>query len=63
VSDRMWSVNLDTSNSEEYQTVGGHSGRSSESLQSLMDWYRSTLGVIVISLGTPRSAGENFGCT
>jgi len=27
------------------------------------DWYRSTIGVIVISLGTPRSAGENFGCT
>ena len=27
------------------------------------DWYRSTMGVIVISLGTPRSARENFGCT
>jgi len=27
------------------------------------DWYRSTMGVIVTSLGTPRSAGENFGCT
>jgi len=27
------------------------------------DWYRSTIGVIVISLGTPGSAGENFGCT
>jgi len=27
------------------------------------DWYRSTMGVIVISLRTPRSAGENVGCT
>ena len=27
------------------------------------DLYRSTMGVIVISLRTPRSAGENFGCT
>jgi len=27
------------------------------------DWYRSTMGVIVISLGTRQSAGENFGCT
>jgi hypothetical protein len=27
------------------------------------DWYRSTMGVIVRSLRTPRSAGENFGCT
>jgi len=27
------------------------------------DCYRSTMGVIVIVLGTPRSAGENFGCT
>jgi len=27
------------------------------------DWYRSTMGVIVISLRTPRSAGENFGIT
>jgi len=28
-----------------------------------VDWYRRTMGVIVISLGTPRSSGENFGCT
>jgi hypothetical protein len=27
------------------------------------DWNRSTMGVTVISLGTSRSAGENFGCT
>jgi len=27
------------------------------------DWYRSAMGVIVRSLGTPRSTGENFGCT
>ena len=27
------------------------------------DWYSSTMGVIVIGLGTPRSAGENFRCT
>jgi hypothetical protein len=26
------------------------------------DWYSSTMGVIVISLGTCWSAGENFGC-
>jgi len=26
------------------------------------DWYRSTMGVTVIGLGTPRSAGENIGC-
>jgi len=30
VSERMWSVNLDASISEDYQTVGGHSGRPSE---------------------------------
>ena len=30
VSERMWSVNLDASIAEEYQTVGGHSGRPSE---------------------------------
>ena len=27
------------------------------------DWYRSTIGVIVISLETPWSTRENFGCT
>ena len=27
------------------------------------DWYRSTMGMIVTSLGTPQSAGVNFGCT
>jgi len=27
------------------------------------DYYRSTMGVIVIGLGTPQSAGVNFGCT
>ena len=27
------------------------------------DWYRSTLGVIVMRLGTPRCARENFECT
>jgi len=27
------------------------------------DWYRSTMGVVVISLGIPRSTRENFGCT
>ena len=27
------------------------------------DLSSSTMGVIVTSLGTPRSAGENFGCT
>jgi len=27
------------------------------------DWYRSTMGVIAISLGARRSAGENVGCT
>jgi len=27
------------------------------------DWDRSTMGVIVISLGTPQCAGENFGWT
>jgi len=36
VSERMWSVNLDASISEEYQTVGGHSGRPSELLRSPM---------------------------
>jgi hypothetical protein len=30
VSERMWSVNLDASNSGEYQTLGGHSCRPSE---------------------------------
>jgi len=27
------------------------------------DWYNSTMGVIVISLGTLQSTGENFRCT
>jgi len=27
------------------------------------DWCGSIMGVIVMSLGTPRSAGENFECT
>jgi len=27
------------------------------------DWYRSGMEVIVISLGIPGSAGENFECT
>jgi hypothetical protein len=27
------------------------------------DCYRSTMGVIVIGLGTPQRVGENFGCT
>jgi hypothetical protein len=27
------------------------------------DWYRSTMGGTVLCLGTPRSAGENFGYT
>jgi len=27
------------------------------------DWYRSTMRVIVISLGTPWSAEASFGCT
>jgi len=35
VSKRMWSVNLDASISGEYRTLGGHSGRPSESLRSL----------------------------
>jgi len=30
VTERMWSVNLEASNSEEYQTLGGYSGRPSE---------------------------------
>jgi len=73
VSERMWSVNLEASISGEYQTLGGYSGRPSEELGSLTtgtgvtgisdDWYRSTMGVIVISLGAGQSAGENFGCT
>jgi hypothetical protein len=25
------------------------------------DWYKSTMGLIVITLGTPQCAGENFG--
>ena len=36
VSERMWSVNWDASISGEYQTLGGHSGRPSELLGSLM---------------------------
>ena len=28
-----------------------------------VDWYGSTMGVIVISLRTPQSVEENFGCT
>jgi len=36
VSERMWSVNLESSISEEYQTIGGHSSHHSEYLGSLM---------------------------
>jgi len=35
VSERMWSVNLAASISGEYQTLGGYSGRPSESQGSL----------------------------
>jgi len=51
VSERMWSVNLEASILAEYRTLGGHSGRPSQSLGSLItgtgvtgisdDWYRS----------------------
>ena len=27
------------------------------------NWYSSTIGVIIIGLQIPRSAGDNFGCT
>jgi len=27
------------------------------------NWYRSTMGVTVVGVGTSRSAGENFRCT
>jgi len=27
------------------------------------DWYRTTMGVIILSLETPQTAGENFRCT
>jgi hypothetical protein len=36
VSERMWSVNLEVLISEEYWTVGGHSGRPSDKLGYLM---------------------------
>jgi hypothetical protein len=36
VSKRIWSLNIDTSNSREYETRGGHSGRPSEYLRSLL---------------------------
>jgi len=52
VSERMWSVNLDASISGEYQTLGGHSCRSSEEL-----------GAPTTSLGAPGSAGDMSGCT
>jgi hypothetical protein len=62
VSERIWSVNLNASISEEYQTLGGDSGRLLESGMS-DDWYRSTMGGFVISLGIPWSTGVNFQCT
>jgi len=73
VSERMWSVKLEASISGGYQTLGGHSGCLTEQLGSLItgtvvigisaDWYRRTMGVIVISLEARRSARENLGCT
>jgi hypothetical protein len=36
VPERMWRVNIDAVISGEYQTLGGHSGRTSEYLGSLM---------------------------
>jgi len=73
VFERMWSVNIEASISGKYRTLGGYSGSPSEKLGSLTkgievttitdDWYMSTMGMIVISLGARRSAGENSGCT
>jgi len=59
VSERMWSVNLEASISGEYQTVGGHSCRSSESLEA----PATSLGAPTISLGAPGSAGNKSGST
>jgi len=69
----MWSAHLAASISEQYQTLGGHSGRPSVLLGSLLtgsgvmgisgDRYRTTMGVIVIGLRTGQSVGENIRCT
>ena len=73
VSATMWSVYLEGSIAGEYQIVGGHSGRRTEYLGSLMtstgvtgcsdDCYSSTMGVTVIRLEIHQSIRENFGCT
>ena len=59
---RMWSANLDAS------ILGVSDPRRAFLLAFRVtaipdDWYKSTMGVIVRGLGTPRSTGENFGCT
>jgi hypothetical protein len=36
VSERRWSINLDASIPEEYQTLGGYSGQPSKELECLM---------------------------
>jgi len=59
VSERIWSVNLEAS-------IAGESDCKSAFLPAFgvtqipNEWYRWTMGVIVITLGTSRSAGENF---
>jgi hypothetical protein len=59
VPERMCSVNFDAWIWGEYQTLGGPALKVTGISD---DYYRWTMGVIVIGLGTPRSAGEKFGC-
>ena len=63
VSERMWSVNLDALISGECQTVGGHFQPAFRVTGISNDWYRSTMGVIVIWLRTPGSASDKPGST
>ena len=72
----MWSVNLEASISGEYQTLGGHSGRPSEELGSLMtgtgvtgsdcDKFGNTSErrrELWVHLGASGSAGDKPGST
>jgi hypothetical protein len=59
LSERMWSVNLDASISEDYQTLGEHFCRHSEELGA----PTTSLGAPGTAGDIPGSAGDNSGST
>ena len=62
VSERMWSVNKSINFRRELDPRRAFQAALGVT-RYLDDWYRSTMCVIVISLGKLWSAGQNFRCT